>query len=78
MEVTAVNPRDIDSGGSHTWELLLLCGHCCKQVSFWDPPSSLLAPRPGSAQQPIEASAGTLQTKQLGGDIAPAISRQAA
>ena len=61
-----------DAGGSHSEEQVLPCGHWPWRELFWDPRSSLLAPRPSSARQPVGISTGTSQAKQLaGGDTAP-------
>ena len=71
--------RHWDAGGRHFGEQVLPCGHWPWWALFWNPPSSLLTPRPSSARQPVGISTGTSQAKQLaGGDTAPPTRRLAA
>ena len=41
-----VTPGDTDTGRAHFGELILTCGPWCWQGSFWNHPSSSLAPGP--------------------------------
>ena len=58
---------DTDTGSIHFGELILWCGHWCWQVTFWNPPSSLLAsgPSPVLTHQPVGTSTGMSHAKQL-------------
>ena len=65
-----------DTAGSHSGEPVLLWGHWCWQVPFWNTPSSLLMSGPRSLHPP-PTSAGTPQARQLTRwDTAPTTSRQ--
>ena len=67
QEATVAHPGDIDSSDSYFWEIILPHWHWCWQVTFWNPPCSLLASRlsPALAKQPVGTNTETPQAKQL-------------
>ena len=64
---TGAHPGNTNTGGSHSWELVLPHGHLCWQVPFWNPPWRLLVPDPSPTHQPVSTSAEMSQAKQKAG-----------